>query len=254
MDRIFLLSEGNSILGNTFFLNNGNGRFNEISDAIGAEHYWPWGLSVGDLNADGYQDAFLACSMNYPLRYPANILLLNNRGEQFLDSEYILGIEPRRDGRYAQPWFELDCSGVDRDHVDCEGRNGLITVWGALGSRSSVIFDLDNDGDLDLVTNEFNDNPMVLINNLTEKKGANPIGTAWGRWLTFKPARKPTPKCTMGYQGILRTASTRSISVWETRKRWTGDRIEVIWPSGQKQLRQGPFEINRLIQITEPIP
>ena len=29
-------------------------------------------------------------------------------------------------------------------------------IWSALGTRSSVMFDLDNDGDLDIVTNEFN--------------------------------------------------------------------------------------------------
>jgi len=37
-------------------------------------------------------------------------------------------------------------------------------------SRSSVIFDLDDDGDLDIVTNEMNDRPMVLISNLSARK------------------------------------------------------------------------------------
>ena len=35
--------------------------------------------------------------------------------------------------------------------------------------RSAAIFDVDGDGDLDIVTNEFNAAPMVLISNLTEK-------------------------------------------------------------------------------------
>ncbi|MFN8006658.1 MAG: hypothetical protein U0V70_06505 [Terriglobia bacterium] len=39
-----------------------------------------------------------------------------------------------------------------------------------LGSRSSVLFDLDNDGDLDIVTNEFNSAPQVLISNLSQQK------------------------------------------------------------------------------------
>ena len=46
-----------SIWGNTFFLKEGPGRFREVSDAIGLESYCPWGPSVGDLNADGYDDA-----------------------------------------------------------------------------------------------------------------------------------------------------------------------------------------------------
>ena len=48
--------------------------------------------------------------MNYPWRYGINSLLLNNRGEKFLDSEFLLGIEPRRGGRTHTRWFEVDCS------------------------------------------------------------------------------------------------------------------------------------------------
>src|SRR6266545_3455753 len=58
-----------SIWGNTFFLKEGPGKFREVSDAIGAESYCPWGPSVGDLNADGYDDVFIASGMNYPYRY-----------------------------------------------------------------------------------------------------------------------------------------------------------------------------------------
>ena len=51
--------------------------------AIGVENYWPWGPSVGDVNADGWDDIFIASSMNYPHRYGINSLLLNDRGEKF---------------------------------------------------------------------------------------------------------------------------------------------------------------------------
>ena len=134
------------MLGNSFFHNEGDGNFREISDQINAENYWPWGLSVGDLNADGYEDAFLASSMNYPWRYGVNSVLLNNR-----------------DGRTSTLWFELDCDGEDQSHPGCADRTGRIEVFGALGSRSSAIFDLDNDGDLDIVTNDFHSEPMVLV-------------------------------------------------------------------------------------------
>ena len=84
-----------SLWGNAFFLNLGSGRFREVSDEIGAENYWPWGPSAGDLNADGYEDLFVASSMNFPFRYGVNSVLLNNAGTRFLDAEFILGVEPR---------------------------------------------------------------------------------------------------------------------------------------------------------------
>ena len=110
----FLMSDGRSIYGNGFYENLGDGTYREVSDALGAETYWPWGLSVGDLNADGYQDAFITGSMSFPFRYAVNSVLLNNRGEVFVDSEFILGVEPRREGRTAAPAFEIDCAGEDR--------------------------------------------------------------------------------------------------------------------------------------------
>ena len=39
--------------------------------------------------------------MNYPFPYGVNSLLLNDRGEKFRDSEFILGVEPRREGPTA---------------------------------------------------------------------------------------------------------------------------------------------------------
>ena len=93
--------------------------------ALGVENYWPWGPSVGDVNADGWDDIFIASSMNYPHRYGINSLLLNDRGEKFLDAEFVLGIEPRRGGRTHTPWFELDCLQEGPGRADlCRGQRG----------------------------------------------------------------------------------------------------------------------------------
>ena len=255
----FLKSGGNSIFGNAFFKNEGNGHYREISDEIGAENYWPWGLSVGDLNADGYDDVFITASMNYPYRYGVNSLLLNNQGETFLDSEFILGVEPRRDGRTAKPWFELDCSGADKGHRDCEGQTGNVVVLGALGSRSSVIFDLDDDGDLDIVTSEFNAEPMVLISNLSEKRDIRYLkvkltGTAsnrdgLGASVTVRAGGKSYTKVYDGKSGYL------SQSVYPLYFGLDNaaevNQIEALWPSGRRQVVAGPVAVNRLVEVQE---
>ena len=147
-------------LGQPFFLKEGPSKFREASDALGLESYCPWGPSVGDLNADGFDDTFIAAGMNYPERYMINSVKLNDAGKRFVDAEFVLGVEPRSGG-VATPFFELDASGKDKGHTDAAGATGRVTVWGARGTRSAVIFDVDGDGDLDIVTNEFNAPPMV---------------------------------------------------------------------------------------------
>ena len=254
-------TDGNHVLGNSFFHNEGDGTFREISDQIGAENYWPWGLSVGDFNADGYEDAFLASSMNFPWRYGPNSVLLNNRGEAFLDSEFILGVEPRRDGRTSTLWFELDCSGEDQSHRGCTGRTDRIEVFGALGTRSSAIFDIDNDGDLDIVTNDFHSEPMVLISNLTERNpdvrylmvylvGSQSNRSGLGARVRVTAGGQTYVKYQDGQSGYL------SQSLYPLYFGLDGvlevEKVEVSWPSASgTQVIAGPIETNQVLTVTE---
>ena len=255
----YLATDGNHVLGNAFFENNGNGTFTEVSNALNTENYWPWGLSIGDLNADGYEDVFIASSMNFGFRYALNSVLLNNLGKGFLDSEFIVGVEPRRNGRTAIPWFELDCDGADRPHPLCKGQTGKVEVWGALGSRSSVIFDLDNDGDLDIVTNDFNSEPMVLVSNLTDR---NPV-----HYLKIQLIGSKSNRDGLGAKVTVTTDSGRLTKYYDGKSGYLaqsqyplyfglGDaksakRIEVQWPSGKTQIVVGPIEPNQLLKIKE---
>jgi hypothetical protein len=258
-DEEFLLSGGNSIFGNAFYRSSGDGRFEEVSDQIGAENYWPWGLSVGDLNADGYEDVFITSSMNSPWRYGINSLLLNNRGAGFLDSEFILGVEPRLGGRTAQPWFELDCAGDDQHHRLCKDREGRFVVWGALGSRSSAIFDLDKDGDLDIVTNDFNSEPMVLISDLSARKdihflkvrlsGTQSNRGGLGAMVVVKAGGQTYTKVYDGKSGYL--SQSLYPLYFGLDGATTVEQLEVRWPSGRIQTVPGPIEVNALIEVKE---
>ena len=133
----YLQGGSNNIFGNALFHNLGGGRFEEASDRLGVENYWPWGFSVGDLNADGWEDVFITSGMGFPYRYGINTLLLNNRGEKFLDSEFLLGVEPRPDGHTHTRWCEIDCSDEGKGSPVCQGRTGTITLLTPLSSRSS---------------------------------------------------------------------------------------------------------------------
>ncbi|MEM8996914.1 MAG: FG-GAP-like repeat-containing protein [Acidobacteriota bacterium] len=258
LDR--LGSDGKHVRGNAFFHNRG-GRYEEVSQAIGAENYWPWGLSSGDVNADGYEDAYLTSSMSYGWRYANDALLLNESGERFVASEFALGVEPRVNYVNAVAWHDLDCDDLaEAENFLCQGKSGAFEVWGALGSRSSVILDLEGDGDLDIVVNEFHAPPRILISDLSERGdvaylevdlegrasnrdgiGASVVLTAGDRtyrkvldgnagYLSFSPQAL--------YFGLGDAAGV--------------DSIEVTWPSGAVQKVDGPIEINRRLEIVEP--
>lgn len=258
--QALLRTDGNHVLGNAFFQNRGNGRFRETSDAIGAENYWPWGLSAGDLNADGWEDALVIASMNYPFRYAVNSVLLNNRGSEFLDSEFILGVEPRRDGKTSTPWFELDCDGADSEHQACKDRSGRIEVWAALGSRSSVLFDMDRDGDLDIITNDFNSAPMVLVSDLAEQKsdlhwlevslvGSESNRNGFGARVQVRSGELQLTKVHDGQSGYM-SQSVLPL-YFGLGKSDSVDEIQVTWPSGRVQTLAGPIEGNRTLEIVE---
>jgi enediyne biosynthesis protein E4 len=248
-----------SIWGNSFFMKDGPGKYREVSDEVGAENYCPWGPSVGDLNADGFQDAFIASGMNYPEHYMINSVKLNDRGKRFADAEFALGVEPRQGG-LATPFFDLDASGRDKGHRDAVGETGRVTIWGARGSRSSAIFDVDGDGDLDIVTNEFNAAPMVLISNLTEKTTVHYVEVALTGTTSNRNGLGAVVKVTAGgttYTQVMDGSSgylSHSLMplYFGLGPAGSVDRIEVAWPSGKRQTVAAPIKINSLIAVREP--
>ncbi len=254
----FMVGHEKSIFGNAFYKNLGDGKFEEISDKVGVETYWPWGASVDDLNADGYQDIFITAGMSYHYRYGINSLLLNDGGKKFLDSEFILGIEPRPGEQTVAPWFDVDCSGADVNHRDCKGHDGKFTVLGSLSTRSSAIFDLDNDGDLDIVTNEFNAPPRVLISDLAQRRKIsylkiNLVGTksnreGLGAKVTVTAGNLKITKVKDGKSGYL---SQSDLPLYFGLGDATQvDSINILWPSGTVQ-KVPHAEINRTLRIVE---
>ncbi|MEW6160312.1 MAG: CRTAC1 family protein [Verrucomicrobiota bacterium] len=255
----FLQGASNNIFGNAFYRNDGGGKFVEISDRIGAETFWPWGMSVDDLNADGYDDVFVTAGMGFGFRYGRNSVLLNDRGEQFFDSEFVLGVEPRKDQRIEKLAFILDCAGADRNHPYCVGQTGQIPVGEALSSRSSAICDLDEDGDLDIVTIEMNDRSQVLMSNLAERRSI--------RFLKVKLMGTKSNRDGLGATvrvGVKDRVLTR---YHDGKSGYFGQSsmplyfglgeadsvsfVEVKWPSGKKQRLTANVKSNETLIITE---
>jgi enediyne biosynthesis protein E4 len=274
----FLGTDGNHILGNALFTNQGGGRFTEMSDAANVETGWPWGPSVGDLNADGWPDLFVTGGMNFPFRYHGNDVLLNEGGKRFANAEFILGVEPRQ--RLVRPWFDLDCDGADAGHDICKGerapvmtsdqrteqergkgaaRHGRVTVWAARASRSSAIFDLDGDGDLDIVTNNYGDVPQVFISDLAQR---GPV-----HFLKVRLIGQRSNRDGLGSLVTLRTAGRAQLQVNDGKSGYLAqsvmplyfglgaaaqaDSITVKWPTGKEQVVPGPLRSGSTVVVRE---
>lgn len=97
-------------------------------------------------------DIFIPSGMSYPYRYGINSLSLNDHGKKFLDAEFVLRVEPRKD--LYPLWFEIDCSDPQERPAQeklnsnvCVGESGKSPVMAPRSKRSSVIFDLESKRD-----------------------------------------------------------------------------------------------------------
>ncbi len=271
----FLGTDGNHVLGNALFTARGEGHFEEQSDLANAETGWPWGPSVGDLNADGWPDLFISAGMNYPYRYAGNSVLLNEGGKRFADAEFVLGVEPRR--RIVTPWFELDCDGVDAPHDICRGesapvlvtdtshpprgqpRHGRVTVWAARASRSAALVDLDGDGDLDVITNDYGDHPRLLLSDLAQRRKVNYLSVrlrghrsnrdGLGAKVTVRAGGRAQVQQHDGKSGYL--AQSVLPLYFGLGEAAVVDAIEISWPGGRTQMERGPIQAGQSIVLEE---
>ena len=126
-------------------------------------------------------------------------------------------------------------------------------------SRSSVAMDLDDDGDLDIVTNEWNDHPQVLISNLSDKKQIHYLKIKLVGTVSNRDGLGGTVKVTCGDKTYVRFhdgksgyLSQSSMPLYFGLNDATNiNRIEVLWPSGKRQMLTEKIPINTLLAITE---
>jgi hypothetical protein len=154
----------------------------------------------------------------------------------------------------------MDCDGEDRGKTACAGRQGKVQVMGTVGSRSAAIFDLEGDGDLDIVTNDFNSEPRVYISDLAQRRPGL-------RWLAVALRGTRSNRDALGAR-VQVTAGGRTLTQWQDGKSGylthsrmplyfglddarTIDAVEVLWPSGGRQTVTRPPAPNREITIVE---
>ncbi|WP_396636694.1 CRTAC1 family protein [Maribacter sp. R77961] len=153
---------------NMLYLNQPDGKFTETALQSGiAATDWSWSALFADYNQDGEQDLFI--SNGIPKR-PNDLDYIN-----FVSNDNIKN-KINNTNLVDQKALELMPSGAVSNRI-FKGNSNLLfddksDDWipkDTLVSGATAYADLDNDGDLDLVTNNLNAHPTILENRTNEK-------------------------------------------------------------------------------------
>lgn len=134
-------------------------------------------------------------------------------------------------------------------------------VYGARGSRASLLLDLDLDGDLDIITSDFNSEPTVLISDLSERKavlcyleveqhGTRSNRGGLGAVVRLRVGERTYTRLRDGRSGYL-SQSLLPLYFGLDRADAVAS-LEVRWPSGVRQTLAGPIAANQRIVVEEP--
>jgi hypothetical protein len=134
-----------------------------------------------------------------------------------------------------------------------------VTVWAARASRSAAIFDLDNDGDLDIVTSEYGDVPQVLINDLAQRGpvhflkvqlvGVRSNRDGIGAVVSVRAGGRTQFQVNDGKSGYL-SQSVMPL-YFGLGAAMQADSITVTWPTGATQVVSGPSRSGSTIVVKE---
>ena len=258
---------------NMLQLNNGNGTFSEIAQLSGvAATDWSWCPLMADFDNDGYKDIFIS---NGYLRDYTNKDFLRYWGDYKIKKA--MASEPflLMDLVTAMPSTKL-ANYIFRNNHDLTFTNKQ-KEWGitnATISNGAVYADLDNDGDLDLVVNNINEEASIYQNTGRENnqgsfisiklKGQGANTNAVGAKVSlFNKGKQQYQEVNTG-RGYLSSVST-------TLNFGTGDlkaidSILITWPDNRKQLLKNvktnqhlvinyqPNETNSKLAATNTLP
>lgn len=229
---------------NTLQLNNGNGTFSEIGQLAGISNTdWSWAPLVADYDNDGWKDV-----------YVSNGILHDFTSRDFIQFRVDLlekknyDLEPRD----VKTLME-NLPSTKLENYAFENRGGVLfrdasEKWNLddpVNTNGVAYADLDNDGDLDLVTNNINENAYVYENRASERAEGNSLQ------VRLRGERKNTygigSKVTVftdderqfleQYPARGYLSSVSPVLHFGLGDRESVDSLRIVWPDGRTQVR-----------------
>lgn len=242
---------------NTLQLNNGDGTFSEIAQLAGISSTdWSWAPLIADYDNDGRKDVFVTNGILHDiidldfLVFKNDYIRSRRQNLEPSDVAYLMENLPSSDlNNYA---FR-NLGGLRFQDVSAD--------WGldkSLKSTGAAYADLDNDGDLDLITNNINEHALIFENRSTEVsennylridlrgEGMNTAGI--GAKVTLYVGGEQQYIEQMPMRGYL--SSVSPTLHFGLGQRSYADSLQVLWPDGREQTLRD-VKANRRLSILQ---
>ncbi|MEM6767263.1 MAG: VCBS repeat-containing protein [Bacteroidota bacterium] len=241
---------------NTLQLNMGNGNYSEVGQMAGIhDTHWSWAPLIIDLDNDGLKDVFITNG------FPKNVIDLDYIND--LESSEVFGTKEAIYEKQKERLGEVE--EIKLPNYVYHNKGGVkfekvTQKWGfhqPSVSNGAAYGDLDNDGDLDLVINNINDE-IFLYENLSNenqqthylqirlegsKNNLNAIGAVISIW-AGETSQIHTHVPFRGFQ-----SSMEHLVHFGLGPQIKVDSLKIVWPDGSTDMRKD-ISANQRIKLT----
>jgi hypothetical protein len=159
---------------NMLHLNNGNGSFSEIGQLAGVSNTdWSWAALFADFDNDGLKDLFVSngelkdLTNSDFIKYAADEEMKKSSG---MPSESLINQIKHMSSSATRNYIFRNIDGI---HFENKQKEWGFNKPGV--ANGAVYADLDNDGDLEIITNNLNEEAKIYKNNSTEQKSGEKL-------------------------------------------------------------------------------